>query len=181
MANIDLESLKQTKMPPTWPRGLFIFSLTIFLIVLSVYLVLNYFWIVRQEQVLSELKKKFQQIRSEFPLEKEEEVVIFEKRLNLLKQLLNQHPYLSKALVKLEEITHPQVYYTNFEYLRDSNSLRVQGVAKDQYVFSEAVNGFINHPEVIQTVIVKEMKALNDKTVNFSIELFFNANIFKFE
>lgn len=181
MANIDLESLKQTKLPPSWPRGLFIFSLTVFLIVLCVFLGLNYFWIARQEKVLAELQKKFKQLRSEFPLEKEEEVIIFEKRLNLLKSLLNQHPYLSKALLKLEEITHPQVYYTNFEYQRDSNSLRLQGIAKDQYIFSEAVNGLVNHPEVVQTVIVKDMKTLTDRSVHFNIELIFNSNIFKFE
>lgn len=181
MANIDLESLKQTNLPPTWPRGLFIFSLVIFLIVLSIFLALNYFWITRQEQVLNDLQKKFKQIRSEFPLEKEEEVILFEKRLNLLKSLLNQHSYFSKTLLKLEEITHPQVYYTNFEYQRDTNTLRIQGVAKDQYVFSEAINGFVNHPEVIQAVVVKEMKTLADKSVNFSLDLVFNPNVLKFE
>ncbi|MGB9680843.1 MAG: hypothetical protein ACP5OX_01790 [Minisyncoccia bacterium] len=180
MANIDLGSLKQTNLPPTWPRGLFVFSLVIFLIVLIVFLALNYFWIVRQEQILNELQKKFQQIRSEFPLEKEEEVVLFEKRLNLLKSLLNQHPYFSKALLKLEEITHPQVYYTNFEYERISNTLTIQGVAKDQFIFSEAINGLVNHPEVIQVLVVKEMKTSADKSVTFSIDLVLNPNILKF-
>jgi len=183
MPTVDLESFKQTKTPPTWPRGFFFFSLTIFLIVLGAFLALNYFYLPQQENVLNGYKKEYQKIRSQFPLEKEEEVVLFEKRLNLLKELLDQHPYFSKALIKLEEITHPLVYYTNFEYSREKNSLSLQGIAKDQYVFSEAVNGLINHPEIIQTVVVKEMRSNTGQgtTVSFSLEVIFNPNIFKFQ
>ncbi len=183
MPTVDLESLKQTKTPPAWPRGFFFFSLTIFLIVLGAFLALNYFYLPQQENVLNGYKKEYQKIRNQFPLEKEEEIVLFEKRLNLLKKLLDQHSYFSKALLSLETITHPQVYYTNFEYGREKNSLNLQGIAKDQYVFSEAVNGLINHPEIVQTVIVKEMRSIASQstTVFFSLEIIFNPNIFRFQ
>jgi len=179
MANIDLESLKQTKVPPSWPRGLFVFSLVFFIIVLGIYLALNYFWIAKEESTLNSLKSEFQKIRSEFPLEKENEVILFEKRLNLLKKLLNQHSYFSQALLKIEEITHPQVYYTGFSFSRDKYLLSLEGISKDQYTFSEAVNGFVNHPEVIKTVIVKQTKISPDKTIDFSVDVYLNPNIFK--
>jgi len=179
MPTLDLESLKQTKTSPTWPKGFFFFSLFIFLIVLGIFFGLDYIWLPRQENILNELKKESLKIRSEFSLEQEEKVALFERRLVTLKELLNQHSTFLGILNKIEEITHPQVYYTSFSYQRDKNSLNLDGIAKDQYVFSEAISGFINHPEIVKTVIVRSMRAEDTDLISFTIEIVFNSNILK--
>jgi len=180
MQNINLESLKTKELPPTWPKGLLMFVLVIFIFAVAAYFGLDY-WNKTKEAELSVLEEEFQNIRSDFPLQKEQEAILFEKKLNSLSKLLNNHIYFSQALTVLEELTHPQVYYTSLDFSTDDNRFILDGVAKNQMVFSEAVSGLVNNSDKIKAVAVKQMKSAKGENVAFSLYVFIQPNLLKYQ
>jgi len=180
MQNFDLESLKSKGLPPTWPKGLLIFILVIFLITTGAYFGLDY-WNKDKEAQLTILQEEFQGLRDSFALEQEQEVIIFEKKLNTLSKLLDNHIYFSKVLTALEELTHPQIYYTHLDFSTDKNMLTLEGVAKNQMVFSEAVSGLLNNPDKIKAVAVNNMKIDKNKNVVFSLYVFIQPSLLKYQ
>jgi len=180
MQNLDLESIKPKELPPTWPKGLLVFVLIIFLFALGAYFGLDY-WNKNKESQLAVLEGEFQNLRDSFALEQEKEVILFEKKLNNLSKLLANHTYFSKLLLVLEELTHPQIYYTNLDFSTDKNMLTLEGVAKNQMVFSEAVSGLVNNPDKIKAVAVKEMKVTKKKDITFSLYVFIQPSLLKYQ
>ena len=179
MANIDISALKPKESPPAWPKGLLIFSFIIFILTVGAWFALDY-WNKNQKNQLNMLDKQISSLRESLPFEKEQEVISFEKKLNNLLILLNNHTYLSKALTGIEGITHPDVYYTYWKFSIEENSLTLEGIAKDQKTFSEAVNGLVNSPDKVKMVSVKDMKTTKDGTVSFSLDVFFQSNFLRF-
>ena len=180
MQNLDLESIKPKELPPTWPKGLLVFVLIIFLFALGAYFGLDY-WNKNKESQLAVLEEEFQNLRDSFALEQEKEVILFEKKLNNLSKLLDDHTYFSKLLLVLEELTHPQIYYNNLDFSTDKNILTLEGTAKNQMVFSEAVSGLVNNPDKIKAVAVKDMKVINEKNVAFSLDIFIQPSLLKYQ
>lgn len=180
MRNLDLGSLKPKELPPTWPKGLLIFSLVTFLIAAGAYFGLDY-WNKDKEAQLIVLEEEFQELRDSFALEQEKEVILFEKKLNSLSKLLANHIYFSKVLTALEELTHPQIYYTNLDFSTDKNMLTLEGVAKNQMVFSEAVSGLVNNPDKIKAVAVNDMKIDKNENVAFSLYVFIQPSLLKYQ
>jgi len=180
MQNINSESLKPKELPPTWPKGLLMFVLVVFLFVVSAYFGLDY-WNKTKETELAVLEEEFQNIRSDFPLQQEQEAILFEKKLNSLSNILTNHTYFSQALTVLEELTHPQIYYTNLDFSIDNNKFTLEGVAKNQMVFSEAVSGLVNNSDKIKVVVVKEMKTAQGENVSFSLDVFIQPSLLKYQ
>ncbi|MDD3491654.1 MAG: hypothetical protein PHG13_01710 [Candidatus Pacebacteria bacterium] len=173
-----MESLKTKELPPTWPKGLLTFFIVIFLVVLGAYFGLN-FWNQNQVSKLDILEDEFQNIRSSFSIDEEQKVVLFERKLNALNNLLNNHIYFSNILSLFEELTHPQVYYSRLDFSLNKNFISLNGVAKDQGILSEAINGLINNPEKVKAVVLKEMQIDLKNLVNFSYDIYFNPNVLK--
>ena len=98
-----------------------------------------------------------------------------------MSKLLANHTYFSKLLLVLEELTHPQIYYTNLDFSTDKNMLTLEGVAKNQMVFSEAVSGLVNNPDKIKAVAVKEMKVTKKKDITFSLYVFIQPSLLKYQ
>jgi len=180
MQNIDLRSLKPKELPPTWPKGLLMFVLVIFLFAVAAYFGLDY-WNKTKEAELAVLEEEFQNLRSDFPLQQEQEAILFEKKINSLSKLLTNHTYFSQALTVLEELTHPQIYYTNLDFSTEGNKFIVEGVAKNQMVFSEAVSGLVNNSSKIKAVVVKNMKIIKGENVSFSLDLFIQPSLLRYQ
>jgi len=180
MQILDLESLKPKEIPPTWPKGLLTFTLVVFLIAVGAYFGLAY-WNKDKEAQLTVLEEEFQGLRDSFALEQEKEVILFEKKLNSLSKLLTNHTYFSKVLLALEELTHPQIYYTNLDFSTDKNMLTLEGVAKNQMVFSEAVSGLVNNPDKIKAEALSDMKIDKNKNIAFSLYIFIQPSLLKYQ
>ena len=181
MANkFDLESLKSKQLPSSWPKGLFTFVVIIFLLAIGAYFGLDY-WNQKQEEKLNILTLEFQSLRDSFALEDEKEVILFEKKLNILTKLFANHIYFSEVLKSLEELTHPKVSYNSLDFSIDKNLISLSGVAENQAVLSEAVSGLVNNPEKIKAVAVKEMQLNKENQATFSLDIYVQPNILKYQ
>jgi len=180
MNQFDYNSFKSTPLPSTWPKGLLTFVLILCFLSGASAFGLNYYNTV-QNKKLEVLTSQFQEMRKGFSTENEEKIALFEKKIINLDKLLNNHVYFSNVLSFLEKTTDPQVYYTKLDFSLEKKSLVLEGVAKNQQILSEAVNGFVNDSKDIQTVILRDMKANSDKTVQFHLELILQPQVFKYQ
>ncbi|MFA5392527.1 MAG: hypothetical protein WC306_02425 [Candidatus Paceibacterota bacterium] len=180
MNQFDYNYLKTEKLSPVWPKGLLTFVLIICLLASGTAFSLNYFNKI-QDKKLGMLNTQFQDLRATFPVDQEQEIAIFEKKLTNLEKLLDNHIYFSNVLTLLEQITHSQVYYTSLDYSLEKNSLVLEGIAKNQQILSEAVNGFVNDSKNIKMVILRDMKENNDKTIQFHLELLLQPQVLKYQ
>jgi Tfp pilus assembly protein PilN len=160
----------------TWPRGLFIFSLVLFLMLLLFYFGINYYTKIKSDYNAT-LDKEIENIRNGFSLEKEAEIINFENRLNNLSQLLANHTYLSKLFANLEANTHQKIYFNNFEFDEDQSVLKLGGVAQSYTVLAEALNAFSQDKDVL-SVDFKDLKT-GTGGVTFSLELKMNPQLIK--
>jgi hypothetical protein len=176
----NTESLKSKQLPPAWPKGLFTFVFIVFLLTLGGYFGLNY-WNQKQEANLNVLVNEFQNLRDSFALEDEREVILFEKKLNTLSKLLSNHIYFSEVLLSLEELTHPKVSYNNLDFSTDRGLISLSGIAENQEVLSEAVSGLVNNPDKVKAVVVKEMQLNKEKQATFSLDIYIQPNILKYQ
>jgi len=176
MKRINLDSLTSQKIPSTWPRGLLTFIVIVFLLTVGTVMGLKY-WNGHQQAYLSSLSQELKTLRESFSSEEQGKVALFEKKINVLKELLKQHIYFSQDLALLESLTHPQVYYTNLTFNPDNNSLALQGVAKDQSVLSEAISGLINDPQEVKAVALHTVKVGTNKSASFVLDIFLQPSI----
>jgi len=175
-----LESLKTKELPPAWPKGLLSFVVIIFLLALGAYFGLN-FWNQNQISKLSVLENEFQSIRDSFTVEEEQKVILFEKKLRALSNLLNNHIYFSNILALFEELTHPQLYYSKFDFSISKNFISLSGMAKNQGILSEAISGLINDSKRIKAVVLKEMQIDKKNLVSFSFDIYLQPNVLKYQ
>ena len=180
MNQFDYDSSKTTKLPPAWPKGLLTFVFIIFLLASGTAFGLNYFNGI-QDKKLETLNTQFQDLRATFPVSQEQEIAVFEKKLTNLEKLLSNHIYFSHVLALLEKTTHPQIYYTSLDYSLEKKSLVLEGVAKNQQILSEAVNGFVNDSKDIKMVILRDMKVNTDSTVQFHLELLLQSQVLQYQ
>ena len=180
MNEFKIDSLDISKLPPAWPKGLFTFVLIISILIGAAAFGLNYFNSLEQKK-LDTLTNEFENLRAAFPVDQEKEIATFEAKLTTLVKLLNNHVYFSNVIRILETLTHPQVSYSSLNYSVDKNTINLNGLAKNQQVLSEAVNGFINDPQDIKMVILKDMKTNSDFTVNFNLDIILNSQVLKYQ
>lgn len=180
MNQFDYNSFKSTPLPSAWPKGLLTFVFIIFLLTLVTFFGLNYYNKIQNKE-LETLNSQFQKIRNSFPVNDEEKIALFEKKIINLDKLLKNHIYFSNVLAFLERVTHPQVYYTSLDYTADKNSLILEGIARNQQILSEAINGFVNDSQDVKMVILRDMKVNNDKTVQFHVELILQPQLVKYQ
>jgi len=175
----NFEYFKTPPIPPSWPKGLLTFVFLIFLLVLGGVFSLNYF-IKNQKEHIDQLKKEMEGLQSVFPIEKQE-VIIFEKKIKNLEKLLDNHIYFSQGLSALEKLTHPQVYYNSLSFSSENNSFSIEGTAKNQKVLSEAISGFVNNPEIIKAVVLRNTKIAKDGSALFNCEILLQPQVFKYQ
>ncbi|MGC8851722.1 MAG: hypothetical protein ACP5PR_01320 [Minisyncoccia bacterium] len=175
---VDYSSLTPPPLPPAWPKGLLTFAIIIFLFVIGGTFGLGSYIKIKTKD-LNAINKNIDNIRLTFSKEDEQKIALFEKKLNNLKNLLNNHIHFSKVIAFLEKNTHPQVYYTDLNFDLTNNTLKLEGVALNQQVLSEAISGFSNNPADIKTIIVRSIKTNENNTVSFNIELILQPQLLK--
>ena len=135
------------------------------------------YWNGHQQVYLSNLSQELKALRETFSSGEQEQVALFEKKINVLKELLGQHIYFSQDLTLLESLTHPQVYYTSLTFNPDNNSLALQGIARDQGVLSEAISGLVNNSQEVKAVALHTVKVGTNKSANFVLDIFLQPDI----
>lgn len=156
------------------------FSLiTIFLLVVSILISISLFvykvFLVKQESALS---ASLLVNRDSFEKDTINELDLFDKRTTSAKKILSSHMAISSFFTALEDVTIPQVQYTNFDQQVDEKGVvlvTLKGIAQD-YKSIVSQSDVFNGPKGAPFKNVLFSNLIKDKNNNVSFNLKFNVN-----
>lgn len=68
--------------------------------------------------------------------------------LGVTRELLSRHVYASNALLFVQSVTHPFVYFTALSFSRDARKIELSGSARNYQTVAEQVQFLESHPQV---------------------------------
>lgn len=181
MNNLNLDTYKSYNAPSSSFGRLFTFAVLILIIIIGSFYFIRTIIGKLNQQILS-LQKEKKHLEEAIPFEKEKEIISLEKKIEFLGEVFKNHSNVSNVLSILEKYTHPDIYYLSLRLNRKNANIQITGYAKSFEVLSEAINGFVNQPAVIQAVVLREAK-LDPKTklVSFSLNIYLVPDVLKYK
>lgn len=120
---------------------------------------------------------KHQELSNELIKSINSEAVLFLNRLDVLKNLLQNHAYWSNVFVFLERSTLPNVRYTSFDGNLQNKTITLNAKTSDLFSMVKQIIYFENLPEV------KEAKFMNvsytEEGINFTLQLTLSESIWR--
>ena len=133
----------------------------------------------------SNLKKNLESIESEILImdsrrdaELEGQILNTDKRINLLKDLFQNHLYWTGIFEKLEELTIPEVYFSKAKLTLSSGKLEVN-VEGSSRTYSNLARQMVSFQEdsSVEKVNVSGISLDEEKGIRFNLLIIFSKNI----
>jgi hypothetical protein len=149
-AKLNIKSPQRTQTSkispaPTLPTNLIIFSLIAFLAALGFYLFLAGYKSVTESQI-ENLDREIQDTVATLSASEVERVLILDKQIKTLRNLLPQHIYSSRIFLTLEQNTNPAIVFnslsfdsTNYKLDLTGNSPSLEDIATQAAAFGNVV------------------------------------------
>ncbi|OGF52197.1 hypothetical protein A3H04_00675 [Candidatus Giovannonibacteria bacterium RIFCSPLOWO2_12_FULL_43_11c] len=96
--------------------------------------------------------------------------------IDLAKQILQEHSYVSNAFAFVQKNTLPDVRYSKFEFDADSKKISLGAEAKGYAAMAQQRQIFINNP-AISSATVGDFNLDKTGKVLFSVDLIFNSSL----
>lgn len=138
-------------------------------------------YLTKQKNGLSE---SLSASRESFEEETIEELNLFNRRTDAVKQILSNHVALTPVFSLLEEITVPTIQFKSFnqQVLGKESSVKIEGVAKDYRAIvlqSEVFSG--EKGNAFKNVIFSDLEKDKNGHVNFNLSFNVDPNLFSYE
>jgi len=138
---------------PGWSGQLLMFSTTVFVITLLIYLGLVFGYKPYLNAEVNSLQKQIQQFSQQIPLEEQNQIISFYSQLLNLRSLLTNHVISSPVFTWLEDNTQINVYFASFSLNRREGQVRLAGVAKTMEDVTQQFAIFVSKPEIAKVEI----------------------------
>ncbi len=138
---------KPTPKLPFWLNLLFYFSIFFLISVILGYFLLGYF----KNQTQKEVQKYEKLLADAFPAQAvllEEKLKIQERKIKNFSSLIEDRYFGSKVFPLLEELCHPQVYFSNVSFNLAEQRITLSAKAKDFSVFKAQLITFRNEKRI---------------------------------
>jgi len=160
-----------------WDKISFYFLVFVLVCSIAVYATLIYLG----KNSLKELQKTRDELSQVKTLETtllEKEIFSEQKRIKDFPILLKEHIYSSKIFKFLEEKSHPQIVFSEFDLNTNTTKLILSGKCDNFYILSQQMAVFREEP-MINSLKLSNM-SLNEKgEVEFTINISLNEGLFK--
>ena len=150
-------------------------SLLIFFLVMASYAGFKVLT-VAQTRTREELKNEITQKEVNLRPELLAEIFILEKRLANMRTLLQMHFFDSNVFRLLERDTHPQVRFSNFNFITQSRKLDMSGEAANYTVIAQQIAIFEREPH-IERVEFGGLGFGKENIITFKLSLIFKPSI----
>lgn len=166
------------------PKSLFLI-LTLFLLIVTILASVGlYLYKNNLEKERETLSLSLAEIRDSFEKDTIDELIMFDKRTELAKEILDNHIIFSPLFDLLGELTIPSIQYTNFknEDTKNSISIEMKGIAKDYRSIALQAEIF-NSPQAnsLSNVLFFNLIKNKDNNVNFDLKFNVNRNFFSYK
>jgi len=156
-----------------WPNTLFIICLIALFILAGSYI----FLFILSENISDEIQEK-KRILAQTPPEKEleDQLILYEKKINTFKSLLEGHQKALNIFSTLEQVCHPQVSFSDFSFR--SKAATVSGKAASFIVLSQQMT-ILQETESFKKITLSGISVDEEGKINFSLNLTFEPEVFK--
>jgi uncharacterized protein YoxC len=167
---------KKKEIVPPWQILIFVISIIILLASVLFYLFLS-----NQEKKYQTKIKEIQKIIDEEAKEKEgkiKEVSEINNRISTFSKIIQNHFFVSDLFKLISDLTHPKVYYKNFDLNTEKNSLSLSGETENFFTLGQQILLFKEN-EMIKGIDISKISKTKEGKVEFGINLILNPEIFK--
>lgn len=167
---------KPAQKLPLWQNILFYISIALLIASISSYFVLDHFF----KKAEINFKSLEETLSKKTPAERvlEARVSSHRKKINNFSQLINQHLYSSKFFDFFQGLSHPKIWFSEFNLNPQDNRLVVSGQAESFLVVGQQIL-ILKQENLIQDVDLSKLSIGETGKVDFTINLSLNPNIFK--
>lgn len=174
-ANIAERFLESEKLAVGWPWRIFVFSLFIFLLALSVAAGLKYGFRSYLDLQQKELDKTIQESGGAINETQQENFINFYSQLINLKYLLNNHLETSNVFSFLEEKTNQGVYFESAIWTATERQLRLEGITKSYDNLAQQIIAFEQSSEIEKVVLENSQTA--ERGIRFNVRIIANPSL----
>lgn len=171
-----VERLTRAPSPETQGayQNLLFFSAAIFILMLVLYLGLDFGYRPFLNNQVSDLEAQIQQFTQEISLEEQEQLVRFYSQIANIQALLGNHVVATPALDLLADTVQLEVVYTDAQLNTANGELRLSGTAPSLQDVSEQV-ALLESDPAVNRVSFNEVIAA-DQAMQFSMTVFLSSN-----
>ena len=159
---------------PLWQIILFYLSISLIVVMIISYFVIDYF----QKQAENNLQSLEKAIAERTNKDLEEEVVGYKRKIEDFSYLLSQHRKTSKFFSFFEKLIHPRVWFSGFSLSLKDFRVTVSGTAESFRILGQQLIIFQKNPLIKKT----ELSGISigpEGKIHFTFNLFLNPIVFK--
>jgi len=168
------------KEAPKPSRGLSIlFYFAIFLLIFSIigYFALNNFLEKAREEVAA-LKLDLAGVMTTEKISLEKEILASKNKIDHFSYLVGQHLKASRIFEIIQKVTHPQVWFSKFDFNSREGQLKLSGETQN-FVTLEQQTLILKGEEKIDKVNLENFSITKEGKIGFDLSLSFNPDIFR--
>lgn len=156
------------------PILVLLISVAVLIFLVSSYVFLN----ISSQKIskdIEEKDKKLLETPEELALKKE--VSVYQTNIENFKTLIDLHKKPGGIFSFLEEVCHPNIWFTGFNFTLDGNKVSVEGSAKDFIVLAQQLMILKQHKDVLTQITVSDINSGEEGEITFSLNLAFADQI----
>ncbi len=158
-----------------WAKTLFIICLVVFVILAGSY---AYFYITSSN--LSEEIDEKKTILAKTPPEKdlEDQLILYETKIDIFSSLLLDHQRILNVFNILEQISHPQVLFSDFIFDSKGKIVNVSGQAAS-FVVLEQQMMILKETDFFKAINLSDILINEEGRIDFSLRFVFESEVLK--
>lgn len=158
-----------------WAVILFIVCLVLIFALAGSYL----YFLIYSKKISQDIENK-KSLISRSPSEQtlEKKIISYESKINVFGRLLFEHKKTSAVFFLIEKNSHPDVWFSDFNFDVGSNTVVVSGQTKSFTSLGQQIS-ILENMEIFKKVNLSEISIGEEEGVDFSLQLTFDSRIFE--
>ncbi|MFH1656681.1 MAG: hypothetical protein ABH956_02835 [Candidatus Nealsonbacteria bacterium] len=165
---IEIDSRMQIKKL-FWPFVFITVCLSLFLILLGTY----FYFGIASKKIVDDIEKKNKELITS-PSEKilEQEVFLYESKINNFKKVFSNHQKVLNVFSFLEQVTHPDILFSDFSFDSSTRAINVSGKAEDFTSLGQQLLIF-KQIEILKNINLSGISINDEGEIDFSFQFTF--------
>lgn len=162
---------------PSWLNIVLYFSITILVVIIFSCFILNYF-IKKSEATFQDLEKALTKEKTSSEIALEKEILGYQKKIEDADYLLKGHIANANLFKFLEEICHPKVWFSDFNYDSSAAQVEISGETENFQTLGQQLLILKSHP-FVKNLNLSGVSIGKEGKISFIFSLFLDSQIFK--
>lgn len=129
------------------------------------------------ENKLASLDERIATLEQQRDKQAEKNILVFNKQVSMLSNLLSEHAYWTTAFSKIEGLTQSQVQFENITTSLADNKIDFKAVATNYTTIARQIAAFLSD-ESVRDVTLSKVNTLTNGRLEFTMQIIFDRSKF---